>query len=70
MEKERRLQGQAKKDRDEFQRIIEAQKEARDLEMKAGRERQIKVKIIKFEAKELTLARSDNMLWSSKNKLP
>jgi hypothetical protein len=54
MEKERRLQGQAKKDRDEFQRIIEAQKEARDLEMKAERERQLKVNFHYFSSfKEL-----------------
>lgn len=59
LEKERRLQNQAKKDRDEFQKIIEAQKEARDMEMKAERERQSKVKNpFNF------LKRSNNMHWS------
>lgn len=52
--KEKRLQVQAKNDRDEFQRIIEAQKEARDMEMKAERERQTKVKF-HFSPKKINI---------------
>ena len=43
LEKERLFQHQAVQDRDEFQKIIEAQKEIRELEMKAAQERQSKV---------------------------
>lgn len=44
LEKERRLQEQAKQERDEFQRIIQTQKLERDLELKLEQERQDMVK--------------------------
>ena len=44
LEKERLMQHQAIHDRDEFQKIIEAQKEIRDLEMRAEMDRASKVK--------------------------
>lgn len=43
LEKEKYLQNQAINDRDEFQKIIEAQKELRDMELNAERERHSKV---------------------------
>lgn len=46
LEKESLLQEQAILDRDEFQRIIEAQKEIRELEVKNMRDRTQKVKLM------------------------
>lgn len=43
LEKERLLQQQAVNDRDQFQKIIEAQKELRDLELRAEMDRAAKV---------------------------
>ena len=44
LEKERRLEDQAKLDRDEFQRIVVGQKEERDLESKLHQEKKQKTK--------------------------
>jgi len=44
LEKEKRLEEQAKQDRDEFQRIIVTQKQDRDLELKLEQERKGKIK--------------------------
>jgi len=44
LEKENRLEEQAKQDRDEFQRIIVAQKQERDVELKLEQERKQKMK--------------------------
>ena len=50
MEKERRLQDQAKQDRDEFQRVIHEQKRDRDVDLKLEQE---KNEMVKKHADEL-----------------
>ena len=67
-EKEKRLQEQAKQNRDEFQRIIQAQKEARDSEMRAERERLVKITSHAAEIKKQIATKDESQFQKLRSK--
>jgi len=69
MEKELRLQEQARQDRDEFQRIIQTQKLERDLELKLEQERKQLIKEHANELKKQIALHQEKLLQEKRSRL-
>ena len=69
LEKEKRLQEQAKLERDEFQRIIQVQKQDRDIELKLEKEKQDLVKKHADELRKQIAINEENAKQLDKDRL-